>query len=340
MDARESIDRVKIITEKLEDFKSKNILIPIESDARICVGTLNDVSEYWTGHTVHDDWFISADESMEWREEIWNLYPYYRQYTDMDRSHHDEIILDYGCGPGNDLVWYTQKTDLARIIGMDVSRSALENAQFRMALHGVDRKKCRLICVEESKAMIPLADESVDYVSCLGVLMHTSHPKEILKEFHRILKTRGGRSRKNDACIMVYNRESTWYHLYAAYYLKYVDSSNIGCSLEDAQKMEVDEVFRKSTDGTECPIARCWSPEYFGKMCKDAGFSRVEYQGGYPNNMEPSIARKYIEEALKDDRLEEEHKVFLRDVTFDSNGYPHDKNSLCCCLGGVYRLWK
>lgn len=335
----ESRERLELIRKKLADFKLKNILVPIEPSTQEKV-MLNSVSEYWTDHTVHDDWFISAEESMSWREEIWDRYPYYREFTDMDRSHSGEVLLDYGCGPGNDLVWYTQKTNPAKIIGVDVSRTALENAQFRMALHGVDKEHCRLIQIEESKSQIPLEDESVDFISCLGVLMHTSYPDKILKEFYRVLRTGNEIDSKNNVCIMVYNRESTWYHLYAAYYLRYVDSTNIGCSLEEAQKMEVDDIFRKSTDGIECPLACCWSPDRFVRMCMDAGFQKVEYQGGYPNNMEPAIAREHIADALNDERLEEEHKMFLRGVTFDKDGYPHSRESLNCCLGGVFRLWK
>lgn len=37
------------------------------------------------------------------------------------------------------------------------------------------------------------------------------------------------------------------------YDLRYVDSANIGCSLKKAQGMEVDEVFRRLTDGIESP---------------------------------------------------------------------------------------
>ena len=322
-----------IISKKLEDFKSKKLLIPIESYAK----SSNDVSEYWTGHTVHDDWFISEEESLSYRESIWDMYPYYRKFADMDRRHDGETLLDYGCGPGNDLTWYTQKTNPRMIIGIDVSRTVLENAQFRMALHGVSKEQCRLVQISETEAKIPLNDGQVDFISCQGVLMHTSYPDKILKEFHRVLNT--GKD-NNNACIMVYNRESIWYHLYAAYYLKYVNPMLIKCTLDETRTMDVDEIFRRSTDGSGCPLAWCWSPEVFMKMCKEAGFSKVEYQGGYANTLEPELAKKYIAEALEDERLEEEHKVFLREVRFDENGFPINGESVSCCIGGVYRLWK
>ena len=55
--------------------------------------------------------------------------------------------------------------------------------------------------------------------------------------------------------------------------------------------------------------------------------------------MEPKLAKKYIMKALRDHRLEEEHKAFLREVIFDENGYPMYRGKLCC-IGGVYHLWK
>lgn len=327
--------REHIIAKKVNQYNSSGVLIPIESDV---VG-LNVVSQYWTGHTVHDNWFISAEESLEYRESIWKMYPYYREFADMDRGHDGEVLLDYGCGPGNDLTWYTQKTNTKKIIGIDVSRSALENSQFRMALHGVDKNRCRLIQIDETKPVIPLEDKSVDFVSCQGVLMHTSFPEKILEEFCRVLKPNNG-SGKNNACIMVYNRESIWFHLYVAYYLRYVDSSAIGCSLEETAKMDLDEIFRRSTDGPGCPLARCWSPNDFSKICRDAGFCNVEYQGGYPNSLEPQLGKKYIAKALADERIEEEHKEFLRKIQFDENDYPINAEHTSCCIGGVYRLWK
>lgn len=332
----EKIRREHIICARLKDFKKDDVLIPIETH----VDSLDAVSEYWTGHTVHDDWFTSAEESLKYREWVFSVYPYYREFADMDRKHDGETILDYGCGPGNDLTWYTQKANPDRIIGIDVSRTALENAQFRMALHGVKKDRCRLILIDEATPIIPLDDESVDFVSCQGVLMHTSFPEKILKEFCRVLKA-GSCDSQNNACIMVYNRESIWYHLYAAYYLRYVNPSPLQKdSLDDVQKMELADIFRQSTDGVGCPQARCWEPEIFKRMCMDAGFKEVKYMGGYPNNLEPGMAKDYLIEALKDDRLDEEHKAFLRKVQLDKNGYPIDDEGRSCCVGGVYRLWK
>ncbi len=46
-------------------------------------------------------------------------------------------MLDYGCGPGNDLTGFAINTSAARLIGFDVSQTALDLAARRLELHGV-----------------------------------------------------------------------------------------------------------------------------------------------------------------------------------------------------------
>lgn len=187
--------RSYVILRKLRRFRDKGVLIPIE----VMTQNSNIISEYWTGYTVHDDCFLSSKERLDYRNKIWDMYPGYREFADMDRLHGKDTILDYGCGLGNDLTWYTQMTNPDYIIGSDISRAVLENAQFRMALHDVSKEKCRLIQLDDSEPVIPLENESIDYISCQGVLMHTSYPRELLGEFWRLLK----KSDKSCACIMV-----------------------------------------------------------------------------------------------------------------------------------------
>lgn len=95
--------------------------------------------------------------------------------------------------------------------------------------------------------------------------------------------------------IMSYNRESIGFHLYATYYLRYVAQTPIACTLEETKAMEIDEVFCRSTDGAGCPLARCWSPDDFIRMCRETGFSKIEYQGGYPNLLESKLAKNILQ---------------------------------------------
>ena len=53
----------------------------------------NEISLYWNDHTVHDNWFISAEESYEYCIKRFNMYPKFREFAQMDRKHHDDIVL-------------------------------------------------------------------------------------------------------------------------------------------------------------------------------------------------------------------------------------------------------
>src|SRR5262249_35422401 len=145
------------------------------------------------------------------------------------------------------------------------------------------------------------------FLQCLGVLHHTSHPTELLKEFHRVLKFDG------KALIMVYNANSLWLHLYTAYQKMIVENAYPGLSLADA--------FTKSTDGPDCPISRCYDSVEFIALCNDAGFT-ADYDGGYLSTWELSRLKEYGEKALTDERLQESHKEFIKSLTYDEKGYP------------------
>ncbi len=204
------------------------------------------VDQYWTRHTVRAERFRSrraSERNLEWRFE---QYPLFREFSGLWGEHDGEVILDYGCGPGNDLVGYALYTGARRIVGVDVSPRALELARDRLALHGIDPERVELLQGSDASVAIPLDDASVDFVQSQGVLHHTSDPEAILRELHRVLRP-GGRG-----LIMVYNRASLWFHLYTAYEKMIVEDAFPG--------LDVHEAFRRNTDGPECPISRSYPP--------------------------------------------------------------------------------
>ena len=76
------------------------------------------VDQYWGGHTVRAKRFRSrraSERNLEWRFE---QYPLFREFSALWGSHDGEVLLDYGCGPGNDLTGYALHTGARRIIGV------------------------------------------------------------------------------------------------------------------------------------------------------------------------------------------------------------------------------
>ena len=288
-----------------------------------------DVDSFWGEHTVDTTEFKSALQSKKhlvWRA---SLYPLFTEFMNLYGNHDGQVVLDYGCGPGNDLVGYSIYTNARKIIGIDISHKALQMAQYRLALHNVAPERIELIHSADTATTIPLEDESVDYLQCLGVLHHSSHPEALLREFHRILKPGA------EARVMVYNRDSVWVHLYAAYEKLVLQGLFPGKTVYEVFHRTVDV----DDDGTgNCPVARCHNWEEFSRVCEENGF-RAEYLGGYHSDVELNSLAKYLQPALQDRRLPEEHREFLSSLTMDQNGFPIHEGKHAG-LGGVYRLFK
>lgn len=310
------------LTYKNEDVISKLHAYPVQV---LQDSSHTDVDLYWSEHTVNGLPFATAQESLEYLEWRFNQYPLCREFMELWGSHDGKTILDYGCGPGNDLIGFLTFTKARRVIGMDVSPTALDLSRIRLALHDVDPSRVELINVSDgNNHFLPLADESIDFINCSGVLMHTSSPEDILREFQRVLHKQG------KANVMIYNKNSIWFHLYTAYEKMIIGNSFPGLSVEEA--------FSKNTDGNDCPIARCWSSDEFVKICKDAGFT-ADYVGGYFSLTEFQSIKNFLLTGLKDERLAAIHRQFLSSLTYDSLGRPLYQGKYAG-IGGVYHLTK
>jgi ubiquinone/menaquinone biosynthesis C-methylase UbiE len=260
--------------------------------------------EFWSAYNVTEHRrFRDRDESL--RYFWWRCEQYFDYLDHMPVTGQDGIVvLDYGCGPGHDLVGFVEHSKPSRLIGMDVSPASLGEAAERLALHGA---KVELVRIDESTMRLPLADASVDYVHCSGVLHHVPDPLAVLREFRRVLRP-DGRSR-----IMVYNYESVWLHLYAAHMLRFAEPAG--------PRQTVREAFRRSTDTEHCPISVAWTPAEVSDMAGRAGFVS-RHLGNAVSVHELVILPKRFDAILNRD-LEEEHRRFLVGLTFDRRGLPY-----------------
>ena len=282
----------------------------------------SQVDAYWAEQTIPNPEFGSADESNRHLEDRARMYPLFREYMDAYGDHAGEVIVDYGCGPGNDTLGFALSSRARRVLGVDVSRKALRMAQTRLDLHGIEADRAQLLLISDSTPTIPLGSATVDYVHSLGVLHHTTHPGAILRELHRILKP-GGR-----ACVMVYNRDSIFMHLWIAYTLQIGHGYHQGLGL--------DEAFAVSTDGIDCPISRCYRPDDWMELTIAAGFE-PRFVGGYFAQLELDQYRDVTATALADERLGNESRRFLEDITVDGHGHPRFHGSTAG-HGGVFML--
>lgn len=92
-----------------------------------------------------------------------------------------KYIFDAGCGLGYKAEWFARLSPNSIVIGMDYSEAAYIAAQ-----NYKDIKILYFIRGDIAKTFF--VDESIDYVSCDQVIMHTENPEETFKELTRITK--------------------------------------------------------------------------------------------------------------------------------------------------------
>jgi ubiquinone/menaquinone biosynthesis C-methylase UbiE len=261
------------------------------------------VADYWTRYnvTLHHN-FTSGAESLayvQWRND---QYFGYLDLMPVD-AQEGKVVLDFGCGPGHDLVGFATNSRPARLIAMDASPSSICEARARLALH---RAACEFIQLNPHSTHLPLDAASVDYVHSSGVLHHLPDAGPVLREFRRVLRPNGS------ARIMVYNYDSVWMHLFVAYMKRIVEKSYANVTLEEA--------FARTTDGEDCPIARVFRPEEFIALAGQASFDAV-FTGAAVSIHEAKIL-PYRFDAIQDRRTPEASRRFLLELTYDEYGMP------------------
>ena len=91
----------------------------------VSAGQTEGVAAYWEDHTVPQLAVWTERGSLRQLEKRFAQYPLFREFSGLWGSHDGERLLDYGCGPGNDLTGFALFTGAEKIIGVDVSREAL-----------------------------------------------------------------------------------------------------------------------------------------------------------------------------------------------------------------------
>lgn len=274
-------------------------------------------TSYWTEHTVvHGQNFATEADSLNSLTRRFLQYPGYRSLMDLGDLA-GKAVLDFGCGPGHDLVEICITSTPKRLVGVDVSPSALQIARNRLALHSSDAE---LVLIDES-SRLPDDDESFDIILCTGVLMHCVDVSATLRELFRVLKP-GGFIK-----IMVYNTASIWYHLYCGYILRI--SEGIGSDLSTP------DVFKVSTDGPWLPVNNSWEPQEFIRQCESLGFTAT-HLGNAPSVFELKVAPRRFE-ALSSTTLEIEHLEFIASL-YDTPAGPCSPETGVAGIDGCFLL--
>ena len=96
-----------------------------------------------------------------------------------------KYIFDAGCGLGYKAKWFADLAPDSIVIGMDFSDAANIAAKNYSTTEN-------LFFIRGDIADTPFNDDSIDYISCDQVIMHTEVPEDTFKELTRITKKNGG----------------------------------------------------------------------------------------------------------------------------------------------------
>ena len=262
-----------------------------------------DSIEYWTRHnvTVHHP-FTSVEDSLNQLQFRNQQYPGYIDLLPVSGKD-GMAVLDYGCGPGHDLVGFAHYSRPKRLVGVDISPSSLGEAEERLKLH---HAQAELVRVDYGDYDLPFDAASFDYIHCSGVLMCIEEPARLLREFQRLLKPTG------ELRLMVYNYDSIWLHLYVAYVVQIEN----GLYSDLAPRV----AFTRTTDGEDCPVNAVWRPEEMLALGRETGF-QPEFLGSAVSLWELHLLpRRHI--ACLQPALPRESRTFLMGLRIDAQGHP------------------
>lgn len=108
------------------------------------------------------------------------------------RDTRDKVVIDFGCGDGEDAVEVAAR-GAKKVIGVDIRERVLANARRAAAERGVSDR-----CIFTTRA-----DEKADVILSLDAFEHFDDPGEILRIMRALLK--------NNGCVLV-AFGPTWYH--------------------------------------------------------------------------------------------------------------------------------
>ena len=104
----------------------------------------------------------------------------------------DKVVLDFGCGEGEDAVEVARKS-ARRVIGLDLRENVLSEAKKRAVAAGVSDK-----CEFTTRT-----DEKVDVILSVDAFEHFSDPATVLKIMRSLVR--------DDGCVIAVFGP-TWYH--------------------------------------------------------------------------------------------------------------------------------
>lgn len=116
-----------------------------------------------------------TEEDLQWRVA--------ERYALDGKFYHEKIILDAGCGAGDQTKWM-HKNNANAVVSIDLSE-AIFVAEKKMRQH------TNFVAIRGDLTNLPIGNDFFDLVYCEGVIQHTQDSKKTVDELTRVLKING-----------------------------------------------------------------------------------------------------------------------------------------------------
>jgi ubiquinone/menaquinone biosynthesis C-methylase UbiE len=132
------------------------------------VGTLPELSR---------EWFALVEQHR------YAMEPFIHTFAQFP-AHRGKTVLEVGVGAGTDHLQWARAG--AVCYGVDLTQRAIDTTRAHLALHGLSSHLQRI-----DAETLPFPDACFDVVYSWGVIHHSAHPEQIIREIRRVLKPNG-----------------------------------------------------------------------------------------------------------------------------------------------------
>ncbi len=161
--------------------------IDIKDNLIFLKNTSQDINQQQTNDAFSEKWTeyekTSEKEKLYDMQKEWylTLYGFQNEFDLAEFLSTKKYIFDAGCGLGYKAKWFADLSPNSIVIAMDFSDACMIAAQNY-------KETKNLYFIQGDIAKTPFLDNSIDYVSCDQVIMHTEIPEETFKELTRVTK--------------------------------------------------------------------------------------------------------------------------------------------------------
>ena len=169
---------MKEIFNKQIEINDNFIYLKASSEQENQQQTNDSFTEKWTKQSNNDEFLKSVERQKKW---YLQLYGFESENDLSSFLRTKKYIFDAGCGLGYKAKWFADLAPSSIVIGMDFSdASKIAAKKFK------DTKN--LYFIKGDIADVPFKDNTINYVNCDQVIMHTEIPENTFKELTRVIK--------------------------------------------------------------------------------------------------------------------------------------------------------